>query len=300
MLERLKKIDVKEGWRKAIHIPTAILAPIVVFLFGYAGAEVLCISALAYIFVTRYFEKRHSIKMPVSSEAFEMASRGNELEFPLAQTLFLVAVLTIAIFLPFSLTFAALGVLGFGDGAAALGGMMFGDHKIPYNRKKSVEGSVIGTIVGFGGAILLGHVGIWFDDVNTQNPLFGIIPQMNGTWIPMLIVGFGAYLLVLAWIEIFEYFMKKRYDRMAALTGISLSLLIGLALFAAFLAFGIDTPIFAGALAPIVTAKAAKLPFVYLAGTATGMLAESAAGKSDNLVVPLVASGTMVGVLFLI
>ncbi|MDD5501989.1 MAG: hypothetical protein PHH26_00815 [Candidatus Thermoplasmatota archaeon] len=300
MLERLKRIDVKEGWRKAIHIPTAILAPIVVFLFGYAGAEVLCISALAYIFVTGYFEKRHNIKMPVSSEAFEIASRGKELEFPLAQTLFLIAVLIIAIFLPFSLTFAALGVLGFGDGAAALGGMMFGDHKIPYNRKKSVEGSLIGTIVGFIGAILLGWAGIWFDYTNTAKPLFGLIPQLNGTWMPILILIFGAYLLVLLWIEIFEFFAKKRYDRRAAFTGISLSLLIGLALFGIFLAFGMDTPIFAEALKSIVAAKAAKLPFVYLVGTISGMIAESAAGKTDNLLVPLVSAGTMVGVLLVV
>lgn len=300
MLERLKRINVKEGWRKAIHIPTAILAPIVVFLFGYTGAEVLCISALAYIFITGYFEKRHNIKMPLSSEAFEMASRGKELEFPLAQTLFLIAVLAIAIFLPFSLTFAALGVLGLGDGAAALGGMMFGRHKLPYNRKKSLEGTLIGTLVGFAGALLLGWVGIFFDGSDAARPLLGIIRQLNGEWMPMILAAFAGFALVWLWVEIFEHFAKRRYDRRAALTGISLSLLIGLAVFAIFMMAGMGSPVFAGALAPIISAKASRLPAVYFAGTLAGMVAESASGKTDNLVVPLVAAGAMAGFLFLV
>ncbi|PKK81752.1 MAG: hypothetical protein CVT47_00825 [Thermoplasmata archaeon HGW-Thermoplasmata-2] len=300
MLEAFKRIDVREGWRKAIHIPTAILAPIVVFIFGHAGAVALCIAALAYIFITGYFEKRHNIKMPVSSDAFEMTSRGKEVEFPLAQTLFLVAVISVVLFLPFSLTFAALGVLGFGDGAAALGGMMYGEHKIPYNRRKSVEGSVIGTVIGFGGALLLGLAGIWLDGKNTRSPLLGLAPQLNGTWMPMVLVGFACLAFVALWVEVFEHFMKRRYDRRAAFTGISLSLLIGLALFVLLVLTGTDEPLLAEALKPIVAAKAAKLPFIYLAGTAAGMLAESAAGKSDNLVVPLVAAGTMVGVLLAI
>ncbi len=300
MLEEFKKINVKETWRKAIHIPTAILAPVVVLLFGLAGAEALCVAGLSYIFISSYIEKRHAKKMPVSSYAFELASRGNEIAFPLAQTLYIIAVAIVAILLPFTISFAAFGVLCFGDGMAAMGGMAFGKHKLPYNRKKSFEGMFTGIAFGFLGAMLMGWAGLYFDWKSVAHPFLGTFQQLNGTWMPIIMVALAGYGIIALWIEVFELFMKRRYDRYVAFVGMSLSLLVGLAAFAALVLLGINAPIFADAIRPIIVEKFTNLPFICLVGTIAGMIAESVAGKTDNLVVPLVAAAAMTGTLFLL
>lgn len=289
MLEELKKLDIRERWRKAAHMPAVILAPILIWLLGYRGAETFCICALAYILGTGYAEK-HLVRLPISHEMFKMASRGNEIEFPIAQTLYLIAVFITALLLPFSLSFAVFGVLAIGDGAAAIFGMLFGKHRISYNRDKTWEGTIAGIVFGFLGALVMGWIGTLFEEINTKSPLFGA-PGFGGIWMPMILIAFLTLLLITAWVEIVEHITKLRYDRWAAFFGVLSAVLIGLLVFGGFVIAGIEEPIFAAPVSSFI--KFSELPFIYFTGALVGMLAESASGKFDNLIVPLTAAGAM-------
>ena len=59
-------------------------------------------------------------------------------------------------------------IMGFGDGAAALFGTLYGKHKLPWNKKKSYEGSLSYIIFGSAGASLL----IWWTALGKGAPTY--------------------------------------------------------------------------------------------------------------------------------
>ncbi len=50
---------------------------------------------------------------------------------------------------------ASIAVLALGDSFSTLAGKRLGRHRIPYNKEKSIEGSLFGTIAAFAGALIL-------------------------------------------------------------------------------------------------------------------------------------------------
>jgi dolichol kinase len=63
------------------------------------------------------------------------------------------AILTIIIFKTISIVTASLLIVSLGDGASTLIGLKFGKHILPYNKKKTLEGSLAFVIFGFAGAL---------------------------------------------------------------------------------------------------------------------------------------------------
>ena len=64
--------------------------------------------------------------------------------------------------LSWSVAFAAYAILGVGDAASALVGVAYGRTKLPWNARKSVEGTCAGGVAGFLGGVVLGAAPILF------------------------------------------------------------------------------------------------------------------------------------------
>lgn len=154
----------KEAKRKAFHVvgavaalPVLLLAPLPVAL-GIAGIAIVAIWASYVVDVT-------GAAVPIGmaplqrtvSLALRETRRVGE-EFPWASILFLLGMCTVAVAsdllgLPLAFALASFGVLGFGDTASAFVGLRFGRHKLPWNPRKSWEGTAAGGVAAFAAAL---------------------------------------------------------------------------------------------------------------------------------------------------
>ncbi len=96
--------------------------------------------------------------LPILTKIINESERERDQEFPGRGALrfFIGALLTLLVFrnTP-DIVVAGIIVLALGDSASTLGGVAFGWHKIPYNREKSIEGSISGFGAAFFGLAFL-------------------------------------------------------------------------------------------------------------------------------------------------
>ncbi|HLE96272.1 MAG TPA: hypothetical protein VI997_02790, partial [Candidatus Thermoplasmatota archaeon] len=103
-------------------------------------------------------EPMHTLVTEPIGRAIVETRRAGE-RYPWAPVLFIVslvvcAVATKALGLPLAYAFAAYGILGVGDAASALIGIAYGKRKLPWNRRKTIEGTTAGLAGGFASAVL--------------------------------------------------------------------------------------------------------------------------------------------------
>ena len=151
--------------RKALHVATAVLAvPLLLFL---PLVPLLALSALGIVAITMTWaiERRRVSRRfagPLHDELAHVLAttrRPNE-DYPWSPVLYTVSLMVIALAnaylgLSWALAFAAYAILGLGDAASALVGVAYGRRRLPWNARKSVEGTTAGLLAGFlGGAVL--------------------------------------------------------------------------------------------------------------------------------------------------
>lgn len=151
--------------RKTFHVAGAVLAvPAMVFLpFVWAllfGAVVVAVIVIAYFVRERRLKVQglEALTDPVGAVIQETRREGER--FPWAPVSFTLALMAVGaavqlLRLPVPYALAAFGILGFGDAASALVGIAFGQHKLPWNRRKSWEGTFAGVVVAAAAAIAL-------------------------------------------------------------------------------------------------------------------------------------------------
>lgn len=184
-VERLSTPRVRfEIRRKAFHIGGAILAvPIAVFLPSLWGIA-FGLTVVAVIVATHFLRERRvrlqgfeALTDPVG-DAIQTTRRPGE-TFPWAPvsfTLSLVGVGTAVwlLSLPVSYALAAFGILGFGDSASALVGVAYGQHKLPWNARKSWEGTMAGIVAGVVAAVALASFQHAWEGAVLRPALFGV------------------------------------------------------------------------------------------------------------------------------
>jgi dolichol kinase len=157
-----------EARRKVLHVVTAIVAVPVVLVVPYWLALVLAVAGLGVVTLTWGIERRRfppELKGPLHeplAHVLETTRRPGE-DFPwspVLYTLALVLVTTAHQFfgLSWAVAFAAYAILGIGDAASALVGVAYGKRKLPWNRRKSLEGTTAGAAAGFLAGAVLGAV----------------------------------------------------------------------------------------------------------------------------------------------
>lgn len=158
-----------EARRKLVHVG-ASLAGVVVFLllpFGWAIAFACFVIAVISL---AHFVRRKRLKVaPALEKATEpigdlldQTRRPHE-DYPWAPVSFTLALMVVAAAVTFagiprSFAFAAFGILGVGDAASALIGVAYGKHKLPWNRRKSWEGTSAGALAGYLAALVFAGV----------------------------------------------------------------------------------------------------------------------------------------------
>lgn len=152
--------------RKALHVATAVVAvPLLLFL-PLVPLLALCAVGVIAITMTWAIERRRVSRRfagPLHDElAHVLAStrRPNE-DYPWSPVLYTVSLVVIALAhaflgLSWALAFAAYAILGLGDAASALVGVAYGRQRLPWNRRKSLEGTAAGLAAGFLAGSFLG------------------------------------------------------------------------------------------------------------------------------------------------
>jgi dolichol kinase len=115
------------------------------------GAAILLGYGVSYLY-------RGGLNMPILTKLIKGSERERDQEFPGRGALrfFIGAFLTLLVFrnTP-DIVAAGIIVLALGDSASTLGGVAYGRHKIPFNREKSIEGSISGSLAAFIGLVVL-------------------------------------------------------------------------------------------------------------------------------------------------
>jgi len=157
-----------EARRKAIHVFGAIVAVPVFLLLPFEAALLFALAIMALIVVVHVAERRRIasglpafLHKPVAT-ALEVTRRPHE-SFPWPPILFLVALIVIGTantWAGFSkaYAFAAFGILGVGDAASALIGVAYGRRMLPWNSRKSFEGTLAGFVASYVAAALLASI----------------------------------------------------------------------------------------------------------------------------------------------
>lgn len=180
--------------RKLVHVPGGLLPPLFVWFFGWTGAAAIALFLLAYLFVG-WDAGRRGTRLPIIWAGIRQTRRATEAG-PLTAVEFLVAAVVIGLLFPLPYFFAAMALLGVGDGAAALIGGRWGHRKLPWNPHKSWAGLGAGILLGTPASIGFGILGGQMQAAGYArvSNFAGPIP----TWpvLPFLLLGFLAVLLL--------------------------------------------------------------------------------------------------------
>ena len=156
----------KEIRRKSIHVIPGILGPVVVLLPAYFFGDL--VGRVTGIIISSFFLAIYSLnqlylsgrikrEIPIATQTFRRMAREVELEKKsfMGPIYFWAITTLLLIFLNLEVAIAGVWISSIGDASAAIVGSEFGQTKIPYNKRKSVEGSFAFFISAFIGTYLI-------------------------------------------------------------------------------------------------------------------------------------------------
>ncbi|MDX1611662.1 MAG: hypothetical protein R3185_04780 [Candidatus Thermoplasmatota archaeon] len=185
----------KEIVRKIIHVLAAVAAAPFLLFFDLTTGILVALAGLGIIWTIWYLEERgRKLKGPARkgqemlAKTMENAMRPEE-RFPWASFYFVAGLIAVAsasqlLEVPLSVAFAAYAVLGVGDAGSALIGKAYGAMPIPWNPKKSWEGTGAGIGAAYPWAVLLATAFYAYFNQPFPSHLYWII--MVGTLVGML------------------------------------------------------------------------------------------------------------------
>lgn len=174
--------------RKIIHTATAIAAVPFLLFFSFVTGAIIALVGLGAITLVWWLDRRGRVlKGPAAKgqeilvKTMENTMREGE-EYPWASVYFLAGLLLVAglsdwLAVPLWMAFAAYAVLGVGDAASALIGKAYGNNKIPWNKKKSWEGTGAGIGSAYPWAMVLASIYFVVQDV---------VPSVHVPWIVLV------------------------------------------------------------------------------------------------------------------
>lgn len=162
----------REVARQLIH-STGLVVIFLAFIIGkdLVGLGGLLLS-IAILIISGYTKKKEEIrnKLPLRVKFLERVEDGvydvfNSLEREeylrtrpyLGAFTFFLAISLALLFFPLNISSIAIVVLVIGDSIATIVGIHYGKHKLPYNRRKSLEGSLSGLVASFLACMVLAN-----------------------------------------------------------------------------------------------------------------------------------------------
>ncbi len=143
-----------ETLRQLIHASGIFMIPISHAIYTYLGKDFLLFFYLSMIlflvFLSRVIKKSRYF-----FEFFKIVDRKEDLKVMPAKGAinFFIGILLVSVFFDIKTLYISIAVLSLGDSFSTIVGKRFGKHKIPYNRKKSVEGFFAFVVFAFIGSI---------------------------------------------------------------------------------------------------------------------------------------------------
>ncbi len=140
--------------REAIHTSGLLIPFLCIYLLNNQTVAALLIVA-ALIYSASELLRIHGTNVPLISRITLWAADRSELqEFNTAPIFHAMGIALALLIFPARIGYAAIAVLTLGDSSASILGKRFGKTKIPFNRGKSVEGSIFGFVFALLGALL--------------------------------------------------------------------------------------------------------------------------------------------------
>ncbi len=141
---------IRKGW----HMASGLAVTPLMLYTGIEYATVVGVAATFFVLAIETLSLFFGIRVPFWTRQLERVRRPEE-HFSWASIGFLLTVIVLVWLCPLPVALAAAGMLAFGDGMSALVGRAFGRHGIPWNPKKTWEGTTAGFLAGLIGAFLL-------------------------------------------------------------------------------------------------------------------------------------------------
>jgi HAD superfamily phosphoserine phosphatase-like hydrolase len=148
------RLTKRKGLREMIHTGSFLLTFVCMYLTGNTLMAVLII-AVAAVYTVSELARVRGRNVPVFSSLTWKAANKTELyEFATAPIHFALGITISLLVFPSPIAYAAIAVLTLGDGGAHIFGMQFGRTRLPYNKGKTLEGTVSGLVLAFLGALV--------------------------------------------------------------------------------------------------------------------------------------------------
>ncbi|UCH02529.1 MAG: haloacid dehalogenase-like hydrolase [Candidatus Bathyarchaeota archaeon] len=172
---RLNNITKNELFREAIHVGS-FLIPIICwdlrikpYLIG------LLIALITTIYISSEYARFKGIKIPIINIITSNAIIDEEKwGFASSPILFAVGIILPLIFYSVPEGYVVISVLTLGDGFASIFGMILGKTLLPFNKLKSLEGTLIGFLLAFLGTLIF------------IDPIKGLIVAIIGTVVEVI------------------------------------------------------------------------------------------------------------------
>jgi phytol kinase len=142
-------------FRETIHA-SGIFVPVLASLFGIIPIALLISFVSAFYFISELARLSGNSLPIISTITRNAASQAELYEFTAAPLYFAIGVLATLLLFPAPISSAAIAIFVLGDSMASLFGGYISKKPLPFNKAKTLEGSLIGFIFAFvGGSIFI-------------------------------------------------------------------------------------------------------------------------------------------------
>ena len=141
-----------EVFRKTIHISGFFIIILCKTIGVYATS--LVIAFITGLYCISELLRRKGVALHPISDITEVAVRRRETKGVATAPIYYALAIMLSLLFPEPINYATVAIVTFGDGAAALGGSLYGRTPLPHNREKTWEGTLTGFLFAVIGSIL--------------------------------------------------------------------------------------------------------------------------------------------------
>jgi len=154
-MPRVHPFTLNDLTRLLVHI-SGLWVPYLGLFMGVRFLLILILFVILIYCLSEFLRLQGRV-LPLITAFTTFAARKRELrQFVFAPVYFALGILIVLLFFPDTYGFAGIAVLTLGDSTASFVGGLMGRTRLPYNRLKSLEGSLAGIIMGMiGGALFI-------------------------------------------------------------------------------------------------------------------------------------------------
>ncbi len=143
----------RDIFRETIHIGSFLVLFVCQYFLNRLWVSLLILT-VTLLYAVSEFARLRGINVPILSTITWKATVKPELyEFATAPIFFAIGITLSLILFPAPISYASVAILTLGDGFATVFGKILGRNVLPFNKGKTVEGSIFGFLFAFLGAM---------------------------------------------------------------------------------------------------------------------------------------------------